>query len=96
MIKFKSRSARTKFKFKSKLATRVKFKARGVYKSREPKRICLAHATTYRKRLPAHYVKFREILASRSRIASSNAAIGWIVNLNYKELNEAKFKIPPP
>nr|WP_314882015.1 hypothetical protein [uncultured Campylobacter sp.] len=33
MMKFKSRYARTKFKFKNKSATRVKFRAHGAYKS---------------------------------------------------------------
>lgn len=36
MMKFKNRSTRAKFKFKSKLRARVKFRAHGVCKSREP------------------------------------------------------------
>ena len=43
MIKFKRGLARIKFKFKSKLATRVKFRAHTVFtKAVSPKRICLA------------------------------------------------------
>ncbi|WP_297896729.1 hypothetical protein [uncultured Campylobacter sp.] len=50
MMKFKSRSARTKFKFKNKTAMRVKFKACGAYKSRTLKGICQDAAATYLKR----------------------------------------------
>ena len=75
MMKFKSRSARTKFKFKNKTAMRVKFRTCGAYKkSCAPKHICLAHTAT----------------------TSSDGSTRRIVNLNYKELDEAKFKIPPP
>jgi len=57
-------------KFKSKLRARVKFRAHGAYKkSCAPKRICRAHAATYRKRWFARYVKFAKILSARSRIA---------------------------
>ena len=83
MMKFKSRSARTKFKFKSKLTARVKFRERAAFSQAVIKRICLAHTATYRKRGSAHTQVPPKSLAARSRVASSNAVVGWIVNLNY-------------
>ena len=36
------------------------------------------------------YSSSAKILAARSRIASSNAVVGWIVNLNYKEFGRGE------
>ena len=80
MMKFKSSSARTKFK--SKLRARVKFKA------------LAAFAKVARHNVPqaqvCAYSSSAKILAARSRIASSNAVIAEIVNLNYKELKRGE------
>ncbi len=87
-MKFKAALQGRNLKFKSKPAARVKFRA------------LAAFAKVARHNVPqaqvCAYSSSAKILAARSRIALSNAVVGWIVNLNYKELYEAKFKIPPP
>ena len=64
MMKFKSSSARTKFKFKNKSATRVKFRAHTVFtKAVSPKRICLA--TYLKHRLCIQNCEFKLLKNSR-------------------------------
>ncbi len=95
MMKFKSSSARMKFKFKSELRARVKFKARGVYKSCAPKCICLAHTATYRKRLPARTSSSAKILdAFLHRLIKHHRRLDCKFKL-LKNSGEAKFKILP-
>lgn len=84
-------------KFKSKLAARVKFKALAAFTKAVSQNVSAERSRNVSQALACTLRQISQnLLASRSRIASSNAVVGWIVNLNYKELDEAKFKIPPP